>query len=652
MNPQETQQVVAHDKKWVPSIERVKISSTKVRLETIVPQKEETFQVVTDIIKNSTCFKAFTISADVLEIFMQQFWYIIKKVKDSESYEFLLANKKCIVDAEVFRKILNICPRVKGKEFTSVQDDDDTLTFLTDLGYKEFEHEPAKKRTGSKRVVKKKITISVDDNIIPDPNVSLELGKSISIAEAKEEEEASRNTRSVVTQDTLSAPKSKPAASKPKLKGTRGSSEGTSRIPVVSDESTVISATLSKGIEEDLNNEEEIDWIDFEEDDEKKDDTDDDKIIDLEMTDNEETDDEVLQGKEQLNDDKDEEMTNAEVEESGNGDEEDIVVAGILQMQSSAYYWILRFNLTLYISTPIITLPSLSVSTIPLAPLQQSTAPIHSPGITTDASTIITAVPEFDTLSDVQLRVAKLEKDVSELKKIDHSAKALDTLKSQDENAMDKGVTNTVKDHKRKHDDDDDDDDDKDPLAGPNQSSKTDKSAFAKEPVKQPIAEVVMDDTGEDMKILGVKSVSVKKLHGYGHLEEVVVKRVYRQLCKFKEGEFVDLHLNDIEDMLLLAIQHKLFHLNKSDIVNFINTRFSIGIQQGDVKEKVDGHRQKEIEAYVELIDKQIRKRRIIKNLERFVGAWELEMDYKLMTRTVQSSGPILKSYLMNNVNM
>ncbi|GJW17728.1 hypothetical protein Tco_0025164 [Tanacetum coccineum] len=32
-------------------------------------------------------------------------------------------------------------------------------------------------------------------------------------------------------------------------------------------------------------------------------------------------------------------------------------------------------------------------------------------------------------------------------------------------------------------------------------------------------------------KILSVKSVSVKKLHGYGHLEEVVVKRADQQLC-------------------------------------------------------------------------------------------------------------------------
>ncbi|GJT04426.1 hypothetical protein Tco_0838888, partial [Tanacetum coccineum] len=91
----------------VPSTERVKISSTNVRLETIVHQKEKTFQVIIDVIKNSTCYKTFTISADVPEIFMQQ-----------------------------FRKILDICPRVEGEEFTKVQDDDATLTFLIDLGYK------------------------------------------------------------------------------------------------------------------------------------------------------------------------------------------------------------------------------------------------------------------------------------------------------------------------------------------------------------------------------------------------------------------------------------------------------------------------------------------------------------------------------------
>ncbi|GJW23040.1 hypothetical protein Tco_0033662 [Tanacetum coccineum] len=124
----------------VPSAEMVKISSTNVILENTVHQKEETFQVVIDVIKNSTYFKAFTISADIHEIFMQQFWYTIKKVKDSKSYEFLLANKKCIVDAEVFRKILDMWPRVKGEEFTKVQDDDATYLHSLDLSYKGLLH--------------------------------------------------------------------------------------------------------------------------------------------------------------------------------------------------------------------------------------------------------------------------------------------------------------------------------------------------------------------------------------------------------------------------------------------------------------------------------------------------------------------------------
>ncbi|GJX65875.1 hypothetical protein Tco_0300218 [Tanacetum coccineum] len=71
-----------------------------------------------------------------------------------------------------------------------------------------------------------------------------------------------------------------------------------------------------------------------------------------------------------------------------------------------------------------------SISTRPLVPLQ-TTKLIPSPLITTEAPTITTVVPESDALTAVQLRVTKLEKDVTQLKKIDHSAKAHATLKSQ-----------------------------------------------------------------------------------------------------------------------------------------------------------------------------------------------------------------------------
>ncbi|GJW00430.1 hypothetical protein Tco_1555681 [Tanacetum coccineum] len=44
--------------------------------------------------------------------------------------------------------------------------------------------------------------------------------------------------------------------------------------------------------------------------------------------------------------------------------------------------------------------------------------------------------------------------------------------------------------------------------------------------------------------------------------EEIAVRRADQKLYKFKEGDFPDLHLNDIEDTLLLISQNKLFNLD------------------------------------------------------------------------------------------
>ncbi|GJS66450.1 hypothetical protein Tco_0681014 [Tanacetum coccineum] len=340
-----------------------------------------------------------------------------------------------------------------------------------------FELELAKKRTASRRVVKNKVIIYANDNIIPDPNVALELGKSISITKA-EEEGAARQVH---------ATHSKPAASKLKLKGipsltpkeqlatdimqalkeskkpnkrqpgTGGSSKGTGRITRVLDESIVISVTSSKGtgtkpavpVEEKVSIEEKV-ILEC---------TDDNKNIDLEMTDDEETNDEVLQDtdaakadaekiEEAKDDAKKSELppTSSSLSvSSGFGDQflklssdTSLIVPHI---QSSSMLKVPVFVisdppvLTPVQETPlekhVTTLTPPFISTIPPAPLQQSTTPIPSPPIITDAPTITTAVIESNALSVVQQIVAKLEKDVSKLKKIDHSTNALATLKLQ-----------------------------------------------------------------------------------------------------------------------------------------------------------------------------------------------------------------------------
>ncbi|GKC93507.1 hypothetical protein Tco_1158949 [Tanacetum coccineum] len=82
------------------------------------------------------------------------------------------------------------------------------------------------------------------------------------------------------------------------------------------------------------------------------------------------------------------------------------------------------------------------------------------------------------------------------------------------------------------------------------------------------INRLLKHDVYSTLKILSVVRVKVDKQFGYGYLEEIMVRRADRQLYTFKEGDFINLHLNNIEDMLLLVVQHKLFHLDGDAIVD------------------------------------------------------------------------------------
>ncbi|GKA45161.1 hypothetical protein Tco_0737957 [Tanacetum coccineum] len=169
--------------------------------------------------------------------------------------------------------------------------------------YKESEPktEPSKKKTSSRSVVNKKVTLSSNDNIISDdPDVALVLAKSISQTKVEEAEAARKvhdtharivaksvpefakkkssgiSSKSVIIQDTRSILKLKPATSKTKLKGapsltpakqeaanimqalkeskktrrrqpgTGGSNEGTGSKPGVPDESIVVFAQVKE----------------------------------------------------------------------------------------------------------------------------------------------------------------------------------------------------------------------------------------------------------------------------------------------------------------------------------------------------------------------------------------------------------------------
>ncbi|GJR21669.1 hypothetical protein Tco_0970196 [Tanacetum coccineum] len=104
----------------------------------------------------------------------------------------------------------------------------------------------------------------------------------------------------------------------------------------------------------------------------------------------------------------------------------DVSLTGVLKDSAKAEISsliIVISNKKLHTLSPPHVTPTISI-------VQQTTTPIPTPSITTKAPTITTFVPESDALTAIQLRVAKLEKDVSELKKIDHYAESLASLKS------------------------------------------------------------------------------------------------------------------------------------------------------------------------------------------------------------------------------
>ncbi|GJX54987.1 hypothetical protein Tco_0284884 [Tanacetum coccineum] len=123
----------ALDNSLVAPEKRLKIERCNARIAFTKPQKEETYKVTLDALKLSLCYPAFQITAEVPEIYMHQFWNTIKKIGKMNAYDFKLEKKKCRVDTEVFREILQICPRLPNQDFAELPSEDDLLSFIKEL---------------------------------------------------------------------------------------------------------------------------------------------------------------------------------------------------------------------------------------------------------------------------------------------------------------------------------------------------------------------------------------------------------------------------------------------------------------------------------------------------------------------------------------
>ncbi|GJX58098.1 hypothetical protein Tco_0289488, partial [Tanacetum coccineum] len=126
-------QQIALDDTLVAHANRLTIGKSNLLLSSDLKSKELTLQVVYDVFKLTPFYKAFEITADVLEIYMQEFW--TTAIVHHHSTRFKMKNKKHIVNLEYFREMLQICPKIPEQQFKEPTFEEEILTFLRDLGH-------------------------------------------------------------------------------------------------------------------------------------------------------------------------------------------------------------------------------------------------------------------------------------------------------------------------------------------------------------------------------------------------------------------------------------------------------------------------------------------------------------------------------------
>ncbi|GJW52969.1 hypothetical protein Tco_0097054 [Tanacetum coccineum] len=109
------------------------IGKCNMRINPGMKPKEPTYQVALDALALTTCYPVFLITSEVPVIYMHQFLATVTKYK--ASYRFNTDNKRFSVNVRVFREILNICPKIPGKEFDEPPSEEEALSFIRELGH-------------------------------------------------------------------------------------------------------------------------------------------------------------------------------------------------------------------------------------------------------------------------------------------------------------------------------------------------------------------------------------------------------------------------------------------------------------------------------------------------------------------------------------
>ncbi|GKC49630.1 hypothetical protein Tco_1072375 [Tanacetum coccineum] len=121
------------DDALVANENRFKIRKCNQRLSPTLKSNEPTIQVVLDALKLTPFYNAFDVSADVPEIYMQEFWSTV--TKHHFSLRFKMNGKSHTVNVDNFRDMLKIFPKLPSQKFKDPSFEEEILSFIRDLGH-------------------------------------------------------------------------------------------------------------------------------------------------------------------------------------------------------------------------------------------------------------------------------------------------------------------------------------------------------------------------------------------------------------------------------------------------------------------------------------------------------------------------------------
>ncbi|GJY75692.1 hypothetical protein Tco_0480808 [Tanacetum coccineum] len=97
----------------------------------MLKSNEPTIPVALDALKLTPFYNAFEVSANVPEIYMQEFWATV--TKHHYSLRFKLNGKSHTVNVDNFRDMLKICPKLPGQKFEEPPFKEEILPLIRDL---------------------------------------------------------------------------------------------------------------------------------------------------------------------------------------------------------------------------------------------------------------------------------------------------------------------------------------------------------------------------------------------------------------------------------------------------------------------------------------------------------------------------------------